>query len=33
MQSIFYQNKFWDTKSLLIKFIRRANKELIVIDA
>ena len=33
LQSIFYQNKFWDAKSLLIKFIRRANKELIVIDA
>ena len=33
LQSIFYQNKFWDTKSLLIKFIRRAKKELIVIDA
>ncbi len=29
----FYQNKFWDAKSLLIKFIRRAKKELIVIDA
>ena len=33
LQSIFYQNKFWDAKSLLIKFIRRAKKELIVIDA
>ena len=33
LQSIFYQNKFWDVKSLLIKFIRRAKKELIVIDA
>lgn len=32
LQSIFYQNKFWDAKSLLIKFIRRAKKELIVID-
>ena len=32
-QSIFYQNKFWDAKSLLIKLIRRAKKELIVIDA
>ena len=30
---IFYQGKFWDAKSLLIKFIRRAKKELIVIDA
>ena len=29
LQSIFYQNKFWDAKSLLIKFIRRAKKELI----
>ena len=28
LQSIFYQNKFWDAKSLLIKFIRRAKKEL-----
>ncbi len=33
MQSIFYQNEFWDAKSLLIKFIRRAKKDLIVIDA
>ena len=33
LQSIFYQNKFWDAKSLLIKFIRRAKKELVVIDA
>ena len=33
LQSIFYQNKFWDAKSLLIKFIRLAKKELIVIDA
>ena len=33
LQSIFYQNKFWDAKSLLIKFIRRAKEELIVIDA
>ena len=33
LQSIFYQNKFWDAKSLLLKFIRRAKKELIVIDA
>ena len=33
LQSIFYQNKFWDAKSLLIKIIRRAKKELIVIDA
>ena len=30
---IFYQGKFWDAKSLLIKFIRRAKMELIVIDA
>ena len=27
------QNRFWDAKSLLIKFIRRVKKELIVIDA
>ena len=33
LQSIFYQKQFWDAKSLLIKFIRRAKKELIVIDA
>ena len=33
LQSIFFQNQFWDAKSLLIKFIRRAKKELIVIDA
>ena len=33
LSQIFYQNKFWDAKSLLIKFIRRAKKELIVIDA
>jgi len=33
LQSIFYQNQFWDAKSLVIKFIRRAKKELIVIDA
>ena len=33
LQSIFYQNRFWDAKSLLVKLIRRAKKELIVIDA
>ena len=33
LQSVFYQGKFWDAKSLLIKFIRRAKKELIVVDA
>ena len=33
LQAIFYQGKFWDAKSLLLKFIRRAKKELIVIDA
>ena len=33
LQSIFYQNQFWDAKPLLIKFIRREKKELIVIDA
>ena len=27
LQSIFYQNKFWDAKSLLIKFIRKATSE------
>ena len=30
---IFYQGRFWDAKSLLIKFIRRARKELVVVDA
>ncbi len=30
---IFYQNRFWDAKSLLVKIIRRAKKELIVVDA
>ena len=30
---VFYQGKFWDARSLLFKFIRRAKKELIVIDA
>ena len=33
LQGIFYHNRYWDAKSLLIKFIRRAKKELIVIDA
>ena len=33
LQSVFYQGKFWDAKSLLVKFIRRAKKELMVIDA
>ena len=33
LQGIFYQNRFWDAKSLLIKSIRRTKKELIVIDA
>ena len=33
LQGIFYQGLYWDAKSLLIKFIRRAKKELIVIDA
>ena len=30
---IFYQGKFWDAKSLLIKFIRRAKSELVIVDA
>ena len=30
---IFYQGKFWDAKSLLIEFIRRAKEGLIVVDA
>ena len=33
LQEICYPGKFWDAKSLLIKFIRRAKKDLIVIDA
>lgn len=33
LQEVFYQGQFWDAKSLLIKFIQRAKKELIVIDA
>lgn len=33
LQGVFYQNQYWDAKSLLIKFIRRAKKELILIDA
>lgn len=32
LQGIFYQGRYWDAKSLLIKFIRRAKKELIAID-
>ena len=30
---IFYQNKFSDAKSLLVRIIRRAKKELVVVDA
>ena len=30
---IFYQDRFWDAKSLLVRIIRRAKKELIVVDA
>ena len=30
---IFFQGKFWDAKSLLIKIIRRAKSELVVVDA
>ena len=33
LAQIFYQGRFWDAKSLLIKFIRRAKKSLVVIDA
>lgn len=33
LAKIFYQGQFWDAKSLLIKFIRRAKKDLIVVDA
>jgi len=30
---IFYQGRFWDAKSLLIKLIRRAKTDLVVVDA
>lgn len=30
---IFYQGQFWDAKSLIVKFIRRAKKTLVVVDA
>ena len=30
---IFYQGRFWDAKSLLIRLIRRAKRALVVIDA
>lgn len=30
---IFYQGQFWDAKSLLVKFIRRAKSELVIVDA
>ena len=33
LAQIFYQGRFWDAKSLLIKFIRRARRELVVVDA
>ena len=33
LQGVFYQGRYWDAKSILIKFIRRAKKELVVIDA
>ena len=33
LQGVFYQGRYWDAKSLLIKIIRRAKKELIIIDA
>ena len=33
LRGVFYDGQLWDAKSLLIKFIRRAKKELIVIDA
>lgn len=30
---IFYQGQFWDAKSLLVKFIRRAKSEIVIVDA
>ena len=33
LRGVFYDGQLWDAKSLLIKFIWRAKKELIVIDA
>ena len=33
LRGVFYDGQLWDAKSLLIKFIRQAKKELIVIDA
>ena len=30
---LFYQGQFWDAKSLLIKFVRRAKKDVILVDA
>ena len=32
LQGVFYDGQLWDAKSLLIKFIWRAKKELIVIN-
>lgn len=32
-RQLFYQGQFWDAKSLLIKFIRQAKKEVILVDA
>ena len=29
LQSVFYQGKFWDAKSLLVKFIRRSKRNLL----
>ena len=30
---IFFQGQFWDAKSLLVKLVRRAKKDLVLIDA
>jgi len=32
LECVFYQGRFWDAKSLLVKFVRRARRELVVID-
>ena len=30
---IFFQGQFWDAKSLLVKFVRRAKQELVLVDS
>ena len=33
VHQIFFQGQFWDAKSLLVKFVRRAKKELVLVDS